>query len=445
MFKTWFKNIFAERELYIRSQGRVRFITLTTRTQATASLAFIVTVLALIGTSLAIFLEDEIIAFRKVQNEQVIADYEAQISRLQATLTAMENKNRITQNWFEEVTNTIETRHNELTEVFEKHAAISSRLNDMRSAYHKESRKVTRQTGKTDLVASAGQDDGLHFESRMKTGVKNVAQFTLSEIPELSGARSQQDRHVDTLKGSLGGRIDRLFSRQQELLNALEVSSDRNIAEAAAIIEATRIEDIDNFIAQAVSKSSEGVGGPFIPVAVDDPNIPETVKKQLIRIGNNLEKLSNLNTSIAALPLARPVHYYKTTSDFGPRVDPINKRAAFHSGLDFGAPSGTNIHATLPGKVVKAGRKGPYGKVVEIDHGNGFRTRYGHMKSIKVKTGQQVVFHEVIGTVGSSGRSTGPHLHYEIWHNGKVKDPINFIRSGQHVFSAYLADTSRGK
>ena len=445
MFKIWFEKTFAERELYIRSQGKVRFITLTTRAQATAGFAFVFVFTALFATSLAIFLEEEIVAFRKVQNEKVIADYEAQISRLQATLTAMENKNRITQNWFEEVTNTIETRHNELTEVFEKHAAISSRLNEMRSTYHIESRKVSRQKGKTKLVASAGQDEGLHFESRIKTGVKNVAQFTLSEIPELSEARSQQDQHIETLKGSLGDRVDRLFSRQQELLDALEVSSDRKITEAAAIIEATRIDDIDNFIAQAASQNDHGIGGPFIPVAVDDPNIPDDVRKQLIRIGNNLEKLSNLNTSIAALPLARPVHYYKTTSDFGPRVDPINKRAAFHSGLDFGAPSGTSIHASLPGKVVKAGRKGPYGKVVEIDHGNGFRTRYGHMKSIKVKTGQQVGFHDVIGTVGSSGRSTGPHLHYEIWHNGKVKDPINFIRSGQHVFSVYLADTSRGK
>lgn len=445
MLKNWFEKYFAERELYIRSQGRVRFITLTPVTQLTACLALIFILLGLSATSLAIILEDEIVAFRKVQSKQVIAEYEAQIRYLQTTLTALENKNKITQNWFEEVTNTIETRHNELTEVFEKHAAISSKLNDMRSDYNQVSQKVSRQKGKTKLVASANQDDGLHFESRVKTGVKNVAQFTLSEIPELSEARAQQSIHLETLKGSLGGRIDRLFSRQQELLDALEVSSDRKIAEAEAIIKTTKIEDIDNFIAQAVNQNNQAVGGPFIPITVDDPNIPENVRKQLIRIGNNLEKLSNLNTSITALPLARPVHFYKTTSDFGPRIDPINKRAAFHSGLDFGAPAGTSIHATLPGKVVKAGHKGPYGKLVEIDHGNGLRTRYGHMKSISVKTGQQVGFHDVIGTVGSSGRSTGPHLHYEIWHNGKIKDPAHFIQSGHHVFTAYLANTSRGK
>ncbi len=438
MLIKWFKKIFPRRELYIRSNGRVQFVTLTPRLQVATIVTSFLTVFLLIGTGLAIFFEDEIIAFKKMQNKQAIAKYEMHIKQLEASLQTVENKNKITQNWFEEVTNTIETRHNELTEVFEKHASISEQLNDMRGKYLVASRKVTRKKEKTKLLANAGNDEGLHFESRVKTGVKNVAQFTLSEMSEFSGRKLQQTKNVKNLTGNLGERIERLFSRQQELLDALEVSSDKNITEASAIIKATNIGDVEDFIEQIAKQNPNGTGGPFIPITIDDPNIPETVKKQLTRIGNNLEKLSNLNISIANLPLAKPVHYYKTTSNFGPRVDPLNKRVAFHSGLDFGAPAGTKIHATLPGKVVKAGRKGPYGKIVEIDHGNGLTTRYGHMKSIKVKPGQQVSFHDVIGTVGSSGRSTGPHLHYEIWHNGKVKDPINFIRSGKHIFSAFL-------
>ncbi|MEC9178858.1 MAG: M23 family metallopeptidase, partial [Pseudomonadota bacterium] len=94
--------------------------------------------------------------------------------------------------------------------------------------------------------------------------------------------------------------------------------------------------------------------------------------------------------------------------------------------------------ATLPGRVLKAGHKGPYGLAVEIDHGNGFRTRYAHLKSIKVRRGQKIDFHQVIGTVGSTGRSTGPHLHYEIWYKDKVQNPMSFTQAGKHLFSSGL-------
>ncbi len=438
------KRVFATRELYIRSNGQVRFITLTPRSQFMAFMMSILVVGSLVTTALVIFFEDQIVAFRTLQNENLITKYQTQITELETALTTMENKNQITQSWFEEVTNTIETRHNELTEVFEKHASITNQLNQMRNTYVDASRKVTRQKGKTKIVASASQSESLHFESRLTTGVDNVAQFTLSDVPEISNRKNHQSENLDILTGKLDDRINRLFVRQQELLDALEVSSDKKILEAKAIIAETKIGPIDEFVAQISEGNPSGIGGPYIPVAANDPNIPEDVKKQLTRIGNNLETLANLNLSIASLPLARPVHYYKTTSDFGPRKDPINQRVAFHSGLDFGAPAGTKIHATLPGKVVKAGRKGPYGKLVEIDHGNGLRTRYAHMQSISVSVGQEVAFHEVIGKVGSSGRSTGPHLHYEIWHNGKIKNPIHFIRSGKHIFPTYLANTMGG-
>ena len=126
----------------------------------------------------------------------------------------------------------------------------------------------------------------------------------------------------------------------------------------------------------------------------------------------------------SALPI------YRITSGFGGRVDPFTKRAAFHSGVDFGAARGTPVYATLPGTVVRAGNKGPYGLVVEIDHGNGFRTRYGHLDKSHVTRGQYVEFQQRIADAGNSGRSTGSHLHYEIWFDGKVRDPSAYVVEG---------------
>lgn len=431
------KKLFAERELYIRSDGRVRYITLTPRKQIVGVVVFACLVASMLVTGGAIIFENQITAFKQMSNKREIASYQRRIVELETAYHALNNKHQITQDWFKEVTNALETRHNELTEVFEQNASISDQLNDMQKIYATAASRVKRSKGKTIIVAQAGEMSGVHFDSRLTTGVDNGTQFTLSGVDLLADKNKAKLETVTSLTDNVQDRIDRLSIRQQELLDALEESTDQKIVETTAIIEQTRVIETDAFIAK-LENDKTAMGGPYIPLSLIRDDMPKGIKKQITRIGNNLQELNQLNKAIANIPLARPVHYYKTTSHFGPRMDPFNKRPAFHSGLDFGAPSGTRIHATLAGKIVKAGRKGPYGNVVEIDHGNGFHTRYGHMKSIKVKLGQEVDFHEVIGTVGSSGRSTGPHLHYEIWYEGKVKDPISFIRAGQHVFSAQL-------
>ena len=110
---------------------------------------------------------------------------------------------------------------------------------------------------------------------------------------------------------------------------------------------------------------------------------------------------------------------------------------ALHSGMDFRAPVGMPAKVTAPGKVIKAGWNGGYGRMVEVDHGNGFATRYGHLSEIVVNEGQKLAAGDIIGKVGSSGRSTGPHLHYEVRHNGDAIDPVRFLKAGKKV-SNYL-------
>lgn len=157
--------------------------------------------------------------------------------------------------------------------------------------------------------------------------------------------------------------------------------------------------------------------------------------KQLFRIGRSLDTMADLERSIAGMPLAAPLVNYRETSNFGPRADPFNGKMAFHAGVDLASDYGAPVHATAPGIVVFAGWKGAYGRMIEIDVGDGFRTRYGHLSRIDVDVGQKIAFGDVVGKVGSSGRSSGPHVHYEVWFDGIVRDPSKFIEAGHYVFA----------
>nr|WP_246472886.1 M23 family metallopeptidase [Pelagibacterium limicola] len=112
-------------------------------------------------------------------------------------------------------------------------------------------------------------------------------------------------------------------------------------------------------------------------------------------------------------------------------MDPFLKRTAFHAGIDFRAPTGTPILAAASGTVIHAGPNGGYGKMVDIDHGNGLVTRYAHMSSIGVHEGQVITGGERIGLAGSTGRSTGPHLHFEVRRNDTAIDPARFLAAGR--------------
>lgn len=164
-----------------------------------------------------------------------------------------------------------------------------------------------------------------------------------------------------------------------------------------------------------VKKAGNGRGGPFIPAHRD------------------VKRWQSLSRAVHVLPLRAPLAEFALTSDFGKRNDPINKRRAMHEGVDLKAPLRSPVAATAPGTVVFAGRKGSYGRLVEIDHGLGVRTRYGHLAAIGVRVGQRVAGGQRIGLLGSSGRSTGPHLHYEIRVDDKPHNPAGFLKAGKNL------------
>lgn len=170
---------------------------------------------------------------------------------------------------------------------------------------------------------------------------------------------------------------------------------------------------------------TRGEGGPFIP-APNGRAPAETLTP---------EKLAALRAMVKTLPLSAPLTGYEVGSGFGVRRDPINGRSSFHTGLDFDAPYMSPVYATAAGIVTYAGYRDDYGKIVEIDHGNGISTRYAHLHRYTVSVGQRVAAHSQIGFLGSSGRATGPHVHYEVLVNGEPQDPSKFLHLS-HVVPA---------
>lgn len=139
------------------------------------------------------------------------------------------------------------------------------------------------------------------------------------------------------------------------------------------------------------------------------------------------DRLEAMHSLIKSLPLSAPLELYQLESRFGPRHDPFNRRPSFHTGIDLSAPYMSPVHATAGGVVTYAGYRADYGKVVEIDHGNGIATIYGHLHRYVVAVGQRVAERTQIGFLGSTGRSSGPHVHYEVLVNGEAQDPEKFL------------------
>jgi len=179
-------------------------------------------------------------------------------------------------------------------------------------------------------------------------------------------------------------------------------------------------------------KETVGIGGPFIPTPMPKPQ--HDLNISLVRLNQRLDHWYDLTTLQNSLPIGKPVERLRITSSFGSRGDPFQGGPAHHEAVDLGGMIGEPIYATAPGKVVRTGSWGWYGNMVEIDHGLGFRTRYAHMEKIFVTKGETVHAGDRIGTLGNTGRSTGPHLHYEIRIRGIAVDPMKFIKAKKNVF-----------
>jgi murein DD-endopeptidase MepM/ murein hydrolase activator NlpD len=229
--------------------------------------------------------------------------------------------------------------------------------------------------------------------------------------------------------GELSRVLDRLQTRQAENLNRLEEAYEG----AEARVRSALIDLGVSAPPPSLAKRVLAVGGPLLPfVSNEDP-----FERQMARVRSNADTMAELGQWVDRVPVRRPVPPgAEVTSGFGPRLDPFVKQYAFHSGIDLKGEPGDAARATAAGRVTAAGYQGGYGLLVEIDHGNGLTTRYGHLSAIEVNEGQTVDAGERVGRIGTTGRSTGPHLHYEVRIAGEPVDPQRYLRAGVRLGDA---------
>jgi murein DD-endopeptidase MepM/ murein hydrolase activator NlpD len=237
------------------------------------------------------------------------------------------------------------------------------------------------------------------------------------------GDRSKQSS-IGAILGRLEASLDRVERRQAHAVNQIQDRYEN------------RARQIRGILAQLGLKSEAGApatGGPFVPVklAAND----QAFGRALLRVNIARADANALGSTLSKVPIRKPISGdVDESSPFGVRVDPFVHEAAMHTGIDFRGDTGDPIRATAAGTVTIAGSSGGYGKLVEIDHGNGLLTRYGHLSAIEVDVGESVRAGAVVGKLGSTGRSTGPHLHYEVRVKGEAVDPQKFLDAGERLF-----------
>ncbi|MFH1344819.1 MAG: M23 family metallopeptidase [Pseudomonadota bacterium] len=259
-------------------------------------------------------------------------------------------------------------------------------------------------------------------EARLESRAPVVAKVQPNQFARVQG--------FDNVVLRLQSSLDKVEGRQMAALSSVEESMESRMRRMRGVIADLGL----NMAKLEAATPRSGVGGPFVPVKL--PADAGTFERQLHRINVTRIHVERLNRTLALVPYRKPViGAVEFSSGFGVRSDPSLGRPAMHTGLDFRAAMGDPVRATANGKVVTSGWQGGYGRMVEIDHGNGLSTRYGHMSEIHVKVGDHIRIGQVIGAVGSTGRSTGPHLHYETRIDGDPVDPQKFLRAGVRLSS----------
>jgi murein DD-endopeptidase MepM/ murein hydrolase activator NlpD len=362
-----------------------------------------------IGTGTYFAFRESVLTGLMARNAEMQYAYEDRIAELRAQVDRITSRQLLDQEQFEQKLTTLLKRQAVLEH---RTAALSGDAlitGSVRTAPQPPPlRKKTSAISDT-ITFSAPPDREARLESReVRTASANVRE-------QVQGAG---------LSGTLA-RVALSFDK-------IEQKQDKLLAQTEERIDSTtrRVRSVLDDLGVDVRSAPGGVGGPFVPLKAPQTGT-SNFERQLYRVNVARAQLDQYSQALVTVPVRKPVTgEIDMSSPFGVRMDPFLHRPAMHTGLDMRGDVGDPVRATASGRVSIAGREGGYGNMVEIEHGHGLATRYGHLSEIDVHVGQKVRIGEVIGRVGSTGRSTGPHLHYETRVDGDAVDPQKFLRAG---------------
>lgn len=397
-----FERVFPERQIYHRSGGSVRYVSVSPWQQALFASGATLVVGWCVFASANVLLRGPTMNFQSEAAERKIASYERWLQQSKAkeaaALSLLEEKTIA----FNNATNEFEHRHETLKNLLR--SLKGEQIND---------ELALKGNGGGVLVNSTIEE----ADSR-----QNRASPAVTASVEVAGFRAQ---------------INKLRADQASFLDEAETRAVEDADRYKGVLRLTGVG-----VGRVVEQADTQVGGPLVEITpasdISDPALTADeieFKNRVREVKARLDEAEMLEDLVHAMPLGVPVGSdFRFTSGFGKRVDPVRGGLALHLGLDMAAFRNAPITAPAPGTVVFSGRNGAYGLCVEIDHGYGFRTRYGHLAKLSVKKGDVVTLGQKLGGMGTTGRSTGVHLHYEVYFRGKTYDPRKFLRAGKHVY-----------
>jgi len=311
---------------------------------------------------------------------------------------------------------------------------VATLQNDLNAADQREAQgDLAQHLAEEQIGMLLGQLNAARNDNSQLMRQINDTQTALATAITQRDALQSARRDLTGRIGDLENQLASIQRSQQSIVERLAARTRNGVDEVEKTVAMTGV-DVDGLLLIAAHELS-GQGGPFIPVK-EPPTEQggEQLMASVATLDGEVGRLETLQLVLRTLPLTAPIDHYFIASNFGIRRDPFNGRLAFHAGLDMSNALLSPVLSTSPGVVVYAGWMGGYGRLVEIDHGLGVHTRYGHLARIDVKVGDTVDYRQQVGLLGSSGRSTGPHVHYEVLVNGRPLDPMNFLKAGRYVF-----------
>ncbi|MBT3989384.1 MAG: peptidoglycan DD-metalloendopeptidase family protein [Rhodospirillaceae bacterium] len=421
-------RFFPDREIMLRTDGRVRHVKISKTLQLSSFGAVLVLAGWAIFASFSFFIHDEIVVSKNKEILEARMVYRSLLSEVSDY-----------QSKFSNLTSELGKNHGLMLDLVEKNAALQQNLRSAKTRLQSSNSRheqivAARANLKSKLSGIENEMKALNSHNfNLKGNLNSVTTDLESALSERNFARAQGKKLSHTVT-KLENDLDTLQKSEKDILVKLTERTKDNIDDIEFVLKRTGINVAKLLKANdGQIKKNFGQGGPFIALT---PNTEpaQRLKATLANLNSHLKQFGELQLLMKRLPIAAPLDYFTISSHYGKRRDPINKRWASHYGIDFGGAKRTSVFVTAPGKVTYAGRKGKYGKLIEVDHGLGFKTRYGHLHKILVKRGQKVDYRTKIGLMGSTGRSTGPHLHYEITVKGKHQNPWRFIKAGRYVY-----------
>ncbi|HEB79996.1 MAG TPA: hypothetical protein ENI79_05935 [Rhodospirillales bacterium] len=422
---SFFDRFFPERQLHLRTDGQVSFFRFTQRAQIFCLTLFIA------GFGWTIYTTTSFILYGKI-----VSDKDIQIANARLAYKSLLGEVSQYQNKFASIKDDLEENQTLMLGLVERNTSLQQKflsINSKLSATKNDRQKfiaarenLKKQLNSTRTEIQSTSNSNQELKDKLKS-MQTDLQLALSERNQAKSKSKKMALNIN----NLNEKLVNLQKSEYEAVQRLTNGTVSFIESMQKVVKMTGLH-VDKLL-KADGVGPIGQGGPFIAAKPDD--LPGgRLKSDLVILDGFLQHSEALQEVMSKLPLSPPLNKYRITSAFGKRRDPIINKWAAHYGIDLGDTNKAPVYSTAPGVVTFAGWKGNYGKYIEVDHGAGLKTRFGHLNKIFVKKGQKVKFRDKIGLLGSTGRSTGAHLHYEIVFRGKARNPIKFIKAGRYVF-----------